>query len=123
HRETCKMSYILTKSFVQVASEGFCTPAEPSNEEGKEGKLESGTGLGEGEGAEDISKDVGDDEDLTELAQQEQSGDRDEDMDDSKDAVNMDQEELQGGETEQRQDGEDEEKDESGSEGEDDIDE
>ena len=123
HRETCKMSYILAKTFVQVASEGFCSPAEPSGEDSKEGKLESGTGLGEGEAAEDISKDVGDDEDLTELAQQEQSGDQQEDMDDNTDAVNMDQEDLQGGETEQRQDGEDEEKNESGSDNEDDIDE
>jgi midasin len=30
HRETCKMSYILTKCFAQIASEGFCSPAEAS---------------------------------------------------------------------------------------------
>ncbi|RMJ23781.1 hypothetical protein PHISP_05349 [Aspergillus sp. HF37] len=123
HRETCKMSYVLAKSFTQVASEGFCTPAEASQEDNKSGQVESGTGLGEGEGAEDISKDVGDDEDLSELAQQEQDGDRSEDMDDSGDAVNMDHDELRGGETEERKEGDDEEKDESGSEGEDDIDE
>ncbi|EAW14070.1 AAA family ATPase midasin [Aspergillus clavatus NRRL 1] len=122
HKETCKMSYVLAKSFIQIASEGFCTPAEPSTEESKSGKLESGTGLGEGEGAEDISKDVGDDEDLSELAQQEQNEKPNEDMEDSADAVNMDQEEMQG-ESNDREGNDEEEDDESGSEGEDDIDE
>ncbi|KAL4867700.1 hypothetical protein BDV12DRAFT_197981 [Aspergillus spectabilis] len=119
HRETCKMSYVLIKSFIQVSSEGFCTPHEESNEEGQTGKLESGTGLGEGEGAEDISKDVGDDEDLSELAQQEQKEGSKDEMDKSKDAVNMDQEDLQGEEGEHKED-EDEEKEESGDEEEDD---
>ncbi|KAJ5123897.1 Midasin [Penicillium bovifimosum] len=123
HREICKTSYILTKTFNQVASEGFCSPAEASQDDGKEGKMEGGTGLGEGEGAEDISKDVGDDEDLSELAQQEnKKEDGDDEMDDSKDAVNMDQEDLEG-ETEERQDGDEEENDESDEENNDDIDE
>ncbi|KAJ5172825.1 Midasin [Penicillium capsulatum] len=123
HRQICKTSYILAKSFTQVASEGFCSPAEPSQEEGKEGKLESGTGLGEGEGAEDISKDVGDDEDLSELAQQQEKEDATEEMDDSAEAVNMDQEDLQGetGDHKEEEDGED--KDEDGEEEEDNIDE
>ncbi|PWY89383.1 midasin [Aspergillus sclerotioniger CBS 115572] len=120
HRETCKMSYILTKSFAQIASEGFCSPAEASTEESNSGKLESGTGLGEGEGAEDISKDVGDDEDLSELAQ-EQKGESNEDIENSEDAVNMDQEEMQGEEGERKEG--DEQDDESGSEEEGDIDE
>ncbi|KKK12377.1 hypothetical protein ARAM_006103 [Aspergillus rambellii] len=121
HRETCKMSYILSKSFVQIASEGFCSPHEESTEQGKSGNLESGTGLGDGEGAEDISKDVGDDEDLSELAQQEQKEDAADDMDASADAVNMDQEDLQGESREQE--GEEEDKDESGDEEDGDIDE
>lgn len=116
HRETCKTSYVLAKTFVRVSSEGFCSPHEESNEEGQTGKLESGTGLAEGEGAEDISKDVGDDEDLSELAQQEQQEGAGEDMDKSKDAVNMDQDELKGEEGEQEEK-EDKEKDESGDEG------
>ncbi|CAG7947709.1 unnamed protein product [Penicillium nalgiovense] len=122
HREICKTSYILTKTFKQVASEGFCSPAEASQDQSKEGQMESGTGLGEGEGAEDISKDVGDDEDLSELAQQEnKKEDGDDEMDDSKDAVNMDQEDLEG-DAEDRKDDE-EENDDSADEGDDDIDE
>ncbi|KAL4910123.1 hypothetical protein BDW74DRAFT_173590 [Aspergillus multicolor] len=120
HRETCKMSYVLAKTFIQVSSEGFCSPHEESNEEGQSGKLESGTGLGEGEGAEDISKDVGDDEDLSELAQQEQQEGAGEDMDKSKDAVNMDQEDLKGEEGEHEEEEEEEGDKESGDEGEDD---
>ncbi|KAJ6155359.1 hypothetical protein N7470_005925 [Penicillium chermesinum] len=124
HREVCKTSYVLTKSFTQIAAEGLCSPAEASQEEGKEGKMESGTGLGDGEGAEDISKDVGDDEDLSELAQQQQEkeGNAD-DMDDSADAVNMDQEDLMGETSEHKEDeGEEEDKDEN-EEDNDDIDE
>lgn len=121
HRETCKMSYVLAKSFMTIASEGFCQPAEASTgEESKSGQLESGTGLGDGEGAEDISKDVADDEDLSELAQQ-QNEEAKEDQEDSGDAVNMDQEEMQG-ESGERKEEEDEEN-ESGEEGDDDIDE
>ncbi|OJJ80494.1 AAA family ATPase midasin [Aspergillus glaucus CBS 516.65] len=122
HRETCKMSYVLAKSFMTIASEGFCQPAEASTgEESKSGQLESGTGLGDGEGAEDISKDVADDEDLSELAQQ-QNEEAKEDQEDSGDAVNMDQEEMQG-ESGERKEGEEDEENESGEEGEDDIDE
>ncbi|KAL2371085.1 hypothetical protein RJ035_001904 [Blastomyces gilchristii] len=96
HREMCKMSYLLAKSFNQIASEGFCTPLESSGEQGKSDKLESGTGLGDGEGAEDISKDVQDDEDLSDLAQEKQQMDGDkEDKEGEDDAVNMDHEDLE----------------------------
>ncbi|KAF2634774.1 midasin [Massarina eburnea CBS 473.64] len=67
----------LSKSFIQSA-----------DQPGKDDKLESGTGLGEGEGAEDISKDIGDDEDLEELAQ-EQKGEREGSIEEEDDAVDM----------------------------------
>ncbi|KAJ5923916.1 hypothetical protein N7466_008103 [Penicillium verhagenii] len=121
HREVCKTSYLLTKAFVQIASEGFCSPAESSQEQGQDGKMESGTGLGDGEGAEDISKDVGDDEDLSELAQQADKEDADEEMDDSADAVNMDQEELNAESGEHKEEEDDEDKDDGDEE--DDLDE
>ncbi|KAL4893065.1 AAA ATPase [Aspergillus ambiguus] len=116
HRETCKTSYILAKTFKQIASEGYCSPAEASTEGGKSGELESGTGLGDGEGAEDISKDVGDDEDLTEIAQEQMEQPK-EDMENSEEAVNMDQEEMEGQEGE-RKEGDENDKDEDGSENE-----
>ncbi|QKX59888.1 uncharacterized protein TRUGW13939_07030 [Talaromyces rugulosus] len=97
HREVCKMAYIFSKSFTQIAKEGFCSPHEASTDQSGAGKVESGTGLGDGEGAEDISKDIQDDEDLSDLAQ-EQNAEKPskEDMEQSEDAVNMDQEDLEG---------------------------
>ena len=81
---------------VRLGQEGFCSPSE-STEAGQTEKLEGGTGLGEGSGAENISKDIADDEDLSELAQQGQE-DNDEDMsDDQQEGVNMDHDELEGG--------------------------
>ncbi|TEA19278.1 Midasin [Colletotrichum sidae] len=93
---TGQMAYELAKTFTQLAAKGFCTPQEKQEEEsGDSGQLESGTGLGDGEGAEDISKDVQPDEDLTELAQ-EPNKEKNEDMEDEKDAVDMADEELEG---------------------------
>ncbi|PON27239.1 hypothetical protein TGAM01_v203620 [Trichoderma gamsii] len=96
HRATVKMGYGMTKAFTQIASQGFCTPQEKSDEKsGADSKVESGTGLGDGEGAEDISKDIQADEDLSELAQ-EANKEKNEDMEDEKDAVDMADEEMEG---------------------------
>ncbi|KAL7950476.1 hypothetical protein V8C42DRAFT_359440 [Trichoderma barbatum] len=96
HRATVKIGYGMTRAFTQIASQGFCTPQEKSDEKsGAEGKLESGTGLGDGEGAEDISKDIQADEDLSELAQ-EANKEKTGEMEDEKDAVDMADEELEG---------------------------
>jgi midasin len=127
HREVCKMSYVLSKSFAQIASEGFCSPREaPNTEESGSGKVESGTGLGEGEGAEDISKDIQDDEDLSELAQEKNQEKSKDDVEKSEDAVNMDQEDLEGEFDEEQKEDEEGEDKEDGSdeeEGDDEIDE
>ncbi|KAJ1335201.1 midasin [Microdochium nivale] len=89
HLSTSKLGYTLSKDFIQLAGQGFCTPQEKSDEtSGETGKLESGTGLGEGEGAEDISKDVQPDEDLTDLAQEANKEPKKE-MEEEQDAVDM----------------------------------
>lgn len=96
HRALCKLCNHLAQSFSQVIQEGFCSPAENSAaESGTAEKLEGGTGLGEGEGAEDISKDIQDDEDLSELAQGTEKN-REEEIKDQEDAVDMDHDELEG---------------------------
>lgn len=120
HRASAKMAFRLAKAFVEIASRGFCTPQEKSDEtSGETGNLESGTGLGDGEGAEDISKNIQPDEDLTELAQ-EPNKEKDGDIEDQEDAVDMGQEEMEGemgsaaGDEEDKdgdKDGEDEEED------------
>lgn len=96
HRATCRMGYNLANSFVAIGTNGFCQPQEKSDEKtGGEGQLESGTGLGDGEGAEDISKDIQPDEDMTELAQ-EPNEKTDGDIEDQKDAVDMGMDEMEG---------------------------
>jgi len=97
HLETTKMASQLAATFVELAQQGFCTPPEKgSTDERSHGDVESGTGLGEGEGAEDISKDMSDDEDLSELAQQTNPDVQQDTVEDAKDAVDMADEEMQG---------------------------
>lgn len=97
HAETCKLAYVLVRSFNQIASEGFCGPVDGSgNVDESAGNLEQGTGLAEGKGAEDISKDVGDDEDLSELAQQHRAEEDKEEMENEENAVDMGGDDLQG---------------------------
>ena len=109
HRATCKTTYILSKTFTQIASEGFCTPSEKSDaNDVKTDKLEGGTGLGDGEGADDISKDIQDDDDLSELAQEPKKGEQ-EDIEDEKDAVDMADGDMEGEMGEAEEKGEDEE--------------
>jgi len=97
HRALCKLASILAQSLYQLVSQGFCTPAEVSKSQaGKTEKLEGGTGLGEGEGAEDISKDVQDDEDLSELAQEGNRNQDRKDINQEEDAIDMDHDELEG---------------------------
>jgi midasin len=118
HAATASLSHRLSKSFIQVGTQGFCQPSEKSNDpqKGNE-KLESGTGLGEGEGAEDISKDIEDDEDLEDLAQE--KGEREGSIEEQEDAVDMGEQEMEG-ESEQVGDKEDQ-GDESGEEGDEDA--
>ncbi|EXJ89149.1 hypothetical protein A1O3_02213 [Capronia epimyces CBS 606.96] len=109
HLETNQLALQLARSFTTIASQGFCRPSESAGGDEQSGKLESGTGLGEGEGAEDISKDVEDDEDLSELAQSGQKEEEDGEMENAEDAVDMGNDDLQGemgdqGEQESNQD-------------------
>ena len=97
HQSLCKLAATSAQSFCQIAAQGFCTPSEDSaREDGNTEKLEGGTGLGEGEGVDDISKDIQDDEDLSELAQEPDTDMNKSDIESQNEAVNMDLEELEG---------------------------
>ncbi|OQO11051.1 hypothetical protein B0A48_05306 [Cryoendolithus antarcticus] len=97
HTRSGRLGHVLAKSFITLAKDGFCSPPEKSQEGKQEsGDVETGTGLGEGEGGEDISKDVGADEDLSELAQEKNKADKDGDVEDEKDAVDMADQEMEG---------------------------
>ena len=102
HDELCRLAIVMAENATQLLLRGFCSPKEGSNgDESQSAKIEGGTGLGEGEGIEDISKNIGDDEDLSELAQSNKLA-PEEDVHDGEDAVNMDREDMEGtiGETE-----------------------
>ncbi|KAL2201432.1 hypothetical protein P885DRAFT_73781 [Corynascus similis CBS 632.67] len=121
HRTICRLGYHLASSFTQIASQGFCTPQEKSDEtSGEAGNVESGTGLGEGEGAEDISKDIKADEDLSELAQDPNNKTQGE-IEENEDAVDMGEDELEGemGSVKGNDEDEDEKKKEGDEDGED----
>jgi midasin len=97
HHATCKFSYHLSSAFTKLGTEGFCTPTEnTSGGDGGAEKIEEGTGLGDGEGAENISKDVGEDEDLTELAEQPNDKPDRDDLGSEEDAVDMADADLEG---------------------------
>ena len=97
YRSLCKMAYVLTATFDEIVKNGFCSPPEKSiAEDGNTEKVEGGTGLGDGEGAEDISKDIQEDEDLSELAEQGVEMQEQEDIEDQSDAVDMQHDELKG---------------------------
>ena len=97
HTSLCQMASTLSKHFLQISREGFCAPSSGSATEGQNAeKLEDGTGLGEGEGAENVSKDVQEDEDLSELAQQKNDREAEEQDEQEDNAVNMDREEMDG---------------------------
>lgn len=111
HRSLCNLASTSAQSFCQVAAQGFCTPSEDSAQEaGESEKLEGGTGLGEGEGVNDISKDVEEDEDLSELAQEPNKDKNEGSFEDQKDALSMDKENLEGdiGEASGKEDDDDE---------------
>jgi midasin len=96
HLRVNQMGHMLGTSFVILTKEGFCSPPEKSDDSKQDsGDVETGTGLGDGEGGEDISKDIGNEEDLSELAQ-EKGKDREEEIEDQQDAVDMADQEMEG---------------------------
>lgn len=114
HDATCNLTYRLSRAFMRISSQGFCKPAGASEEKaGATEKLESGTGLGEGEGAEDISKDIEGDEDLDDLAQDPNNKREGDAMQNEDDAVSI-QDELEGGAGESKGKEEQEDEDDKG---------
>jgi midasin len=124
HKSLCRTLCILTTSFKQIVADGFCSPSEKlPQESGQSEKLEEGMGLGEGEGAEDISKDVQHDEDLSELAQAGQRDGDKQDIEDHDDAVDMQNEDLEGEVGDSGDKGEEDQSDAESDDGEDQLDE
>lgn len=114
YEEFSKTAFILMKSLNTLATEGYCSPDAPS-EQKQDDNLHDGTGLGDGEGATNNSKDVEEDDDLTEHAQQ-PNEDKDKDENDPEDDDAVDMEGDMAGDLEELSDQEklDEENDDEG---------
>lgn len=84
YTDMARGSYILGVLLRNLAKNGFCSP-EPPSDEVDDNNLQEGTGLGDGEGAQNNSKDVEQDEDLTEDAQKENKDQDDKNEDDEDD--------------------------------------
>ncbi|KAK9245981.1 hypothetical protein V1506DRAFT_513913 [Lipomyces tetrasporus] len=117
HAAMAKASLILMKAFYSVLSSGYCSPQEQSDSQDESGA--QGTGLGEGEGEQNISKTVGEDEDLTDLADQSdekteaKDGDeKDDDVIDVDSEMQGESQEIEGQETEGEASDDDDENDE-----------
>ncbi|EPX73650.1 midasin [Schizosaccharomyces octosporus yFS286] len=79
HAKESQGLHKIASLFLMVATNGFCTPDIPQDENSREGgDLESGTGLGSGTGAKDITDTVNEDDDLEELANEEDTNEQDE---------------------------------------------
>ena len=68
HKSTLKLAHIMLAVFNKLLARGFCRkPDEPEGEDGDEGDTQDnveGTGMGEGTGKQDISKEIEDEEQL-----------------------------------------------------------
>ena len=96
HLHLISFAVFVARTFNTLATEGFCSPAGTAEADEQVGQLEAGTGLGEGQGAQDISGDVNQDEDISELAQAEKAAESAEPIEKSKDVVDLDHDELEG---------------------------
>ena len=109
HDTFLRLTLFLANTFIKIQKDGLCIPDKASNpQDVPKEQLEGGTGLGEGDGNEDISKDVEEDEDLSELAENPSNRDDAERPEANADAVNMDADDLNGelGELSEQEDAE-----------------
>lgn len=90
YEHVSRATYILAKSLHTLSNDGFCSP-EPPSEQKNDDNLHDGTGLGDGEGVNNNSKDAEEDDDLTEHAQQpnEEQNKEDADEEENDDAVDI----------------------------------
>lgn len=115
HSTTSKCTLLIGQNLDRLAKEGFCSPQSTEPDEKDNKATSDGTGLGEGGGAKDITKDLEDDEDLGDLEGIEDAEEKDDGEQENNDAKEM--EDDVGGDLEDV-DGQsvsnDEEEDESG---------
>ncbi|XP_070191391.1 midasin-like isoform X1 [Littorina saxatilis] len=97
HRTLGKMLSVMLAVFTQLALKGFCLPAEYSDDAGGEGATDfvdiEGGGVGEGEGAKDVSEQIESEDQLDETRKQdeekEEGGDQQPDIAPEDNAIEM----------------------------------
>ena len=99
HESLCRLALVLSQGYNEIATKGFCSPQEDSKEQGESSKTEEGVGLGEGEAAEDISKNIDNTDDLSELAQEPNQERRDGSQEEDRfndEAIDLQDDDLEG---------------------------
>lgn len=119
--------YQMSTLLYNISKDGFCSPQPAAEEEdGDSDRMQEGTGLGDGQGETNVSKDVGSDEDLSEDAEQDNAEQENDDMDSDKDdAVSIDGDmagETENLDSQSEEDNSSDEKNEDEEENDDDID-
>ncbi|KAI0036574.1 midasin [Vararia minispora EC-137] len=117
-----RLEYVVCSIMLTVATKGFCKPSdnEDDSDNGENGEVTGGVGLGEGAGAQDVSKEIEDESQVEGLqGEQERQQDRrrQKGEDDGKDAIEMGQD-FEGSLEDMPDDGIEEEKGEAKDEGE-----
>lgn len=123
HKSTLKLNYVLVSVVKELAADGFCRPAEDDGQGGEdstEGKTSDGTGMADGQGAKNVSKEIEDESQLEglqgDVEQEQEKKDEPEEGEDD-DAVEMSgdfegqMEDRGDGDKEQDEDGDDDDDD------------
>lgn len=115
HKASLKLAYVLTSVVKELSQEGFCKPSEDDGEAGEDGKTTDGTGMADGTGATNVSKEIEDEDQIEGLQGDVPQQDKPEEQDGDDDAVEM-REDFEG-DMEDRGDGDkDDKEDESDAE-------
>ncbi|XP_070579649.1 LOW QUALITY PROTEIN: midasin-like [Ptychodera flava] len=98
HRTTCKLLSVLLGIFSELATKGFCMPAELSDEAGGEGATQfedtAAGGIGDGEGVKDVSDQIENEDQVQDVKkpgdeEKEDNFDDQPDIEDEKEGIEM----------------------------------
>lgn len=120
HKAALKLTYVLISVVKELSTDGFCRPAEDDGiggQDNADGKTSDGTGMADGQGAKNVSKDIEDESQIeglqNDVEQEKEKNEQPEDDGDD-DAVEMsgdfegEMEDRGDGEKEDKEDGEEE---------------
>lgn len=95
HRASVKLALVCSSVVKTLLQRGFCRPVEPTNapQEAGKGSLETGTGMGEGQGEENVSNQIEFEEQITDLMNDEAS--LEDDASDEKDPKEAESERIE----------------------------